>query len=330
MVIQKAWKVYAKKREYLEIRYRSWELVNNRKERRRASVARDYKGDYLDFAYNKLVVGLLGATGTRERLLFSDLSKTAMLKGKKGFFKSIFGGNKEELMDQRFLMLSDKALYSFQFHQEEKKAGDTAPKKTTIKMYYRVPTNQLQSVLVSPYADNFMVFHFAAGTGVTDTLLTCRRKTEFLGVLSMHMKKEGRQLVLNFADTDKFVVNPKKQKSVEVKWVRDPMLAQTEEKITPLQSGAVIEIKAPAGLSSQEVKAPAQPGSIQTVARSMLRAMYDCKGNGIDELGFKVGDLITILKDVADGWYEGELKGKRGMFVFECHHSAAVWNWRSD
>jgi hypothetical protein len=97
--------------------------------------------------------------------------------------------------------------------------------------------------------------------------------------------------------------------------MRDPQMPSGEEKITPLSSGAIIELKAPAGLSPQEVKAPTQPGSVQTVARSMLRAMYDCKGNGIDELGFKTGDLITILKDVVDGWYEGELKGKRGTFV---------------
>ncbi len=108
MVIQKAWKNYTKKREFLEIRYRAWELVNGRKERRRASVARDYKGDYLDFAYNKLVVGLMGATGTREKLMFADLSKTALLKGKSGFFKSLFGAAPKDIMEQRFLVLSDK------------------------------------------------------------------------------------------------------------------------------------------------------------------------------------------------------------------------------
>lgn len=323
MVIQKAWKNYAKKREYLEIRYRAWEVVNGKKERRRASVARDYKGDYLDFAYNKLVVGLLGATGTREKLLFADLSKTAQLKGKKGFFKSLFGGNKEELMDQRFLVLSDKALYSFTFFQEEKKQGDTAPKKTQIKMFYRVPSNQIDRIVVSPYADNYMIFHFAAATGVTDTLVTCRRKTEFLGVLAMDLKKQQRQLNVSFVPNDTLLVNPKKKKNVEIKWVRDPMLAAgggpgSEEKLTVQQSGAIIEIKVAAGLSPQEVKQPVQPGSVQTVARSMLRAMYDCKGNGIDELGFKTGDLITILKDVTDGWYEGELKGKRG-FVPETY-----------
>lgn len=297
--------------------------MNGKKERRRASVARDYKGDYLDFAYNKLVVGLLGATGTREKLLFADLSKTAQLKGKKGFFKSLFGSNKEELMDQRFLVLSDKALYSFTFFQEEKKQGDTAPKKTQIKMFYRVPSNQIDRVVVSPYADNYLIFHFSPATGVTDTLVHSRRKTEFLGVLSMDLKKQGRALNIAFQPQDSLLVNPKKKKNVEIKWVRDPMMAaaggpNSEEKLTVQSSGAIIEIKVAAGLSPQEVKQPVQPGSVQTVARSMLRAMYDCKGNGIDELGFRVGDLITILKDVADGWYEGELKGKRG-FVPETY-----------
>jgi len=113
-------------------------------------------------------------------------------------------------------------------------------------------------------------------------------------------------------------VNPKKKKSVEVKWVRDPTLSSNEEKLIPLNSGAIIELHAAPGLSSAEVKAPTMPGTMTNVARSMLKAMYDCKGNGIDELGFKAGDLITILKDVEGGWYEGELKGKRG-FVPETY-----------
>lgn len=45
-------------------------LVNMRKERRRGSVTREYKGDYLDFTYNKLVLGLLTIVGGKEKVLF--------------------------------------------------------------------------------------------------------------------------------------------------------------------------------------------------------------------------------------------------------------------
>jgi len=46
--------------------------------------------------------------------------------------------------------------------------------------------------------------------------------------------------------------------------------------------------------------------------RPKLKALYDCPGNGVDELGFKAGDIIMMMKDQADGWYEGMLNNKSG------------------
>jgi hypothetical protein len=50
-------------------------------------------------------------------------------------------------------------------------------------------------------------------------------------------------------------------------------------------------------------------GSVQ---RPSLRALYDFKGNGIDELSFKAGDVIFVVQDEREGWFQGELNGKRG------------------
>lgn len=44
----------------------------------------------------------------------------------------------------------------------------------------------------------------------------------------------------------------------------------------------------------------------------MLQALYDCTGNGVDELGFKSGDMIVMLSDEQEGWYQGSLNGKSG------------------
>jgi len=205
-------------------------------------------------------------------------------------------------------LLSDKALYSFVFEL------DIETKKTKAKLYFRVPTLQIQSITVSPLADNYMVFHFAPAANVRDVLQACRRKTEFLGVLSNDIKKQGRTLALSFDVKDTIVVDPKEKKIVEVTWVKDTQsnIPQGDDKLVLVKSNSGVEIHVPPGLQSNEVKAPAQVGGNTNVARSMLKAMFDCKGNGIDELAFKTGDLIAILKNEQDGWYEGELNGQRG------------------
>ena len=45
----------------------------------------------------------------------------------------------------------------------------------------------------------------------------------------------------------------------------------------------------------------------------MVRAINDFSG-GTDELSFKVGDEILLLNEVIEGWWMGELRGKRGLF----------------
>lgn len=51
---------------------------------------------------------------------------------------------------------------------------------------------------------------------------------------------------------------------------------------------------------------PAQP------SRPMARALYPYTGATAEELSFQEGDMIAILKKDPGGWWEGELRGKRG------------------
>ncbi|KIO26365.1 hypothetical protein M407DRAFT_7859 [Tulasnella calospora MUT 4182] len=44
--------------------------------------------------------------------------------------------------------------------------------------------------------------------------------------------------------------------------------------------------------------------------KKLVRALYDYSGGG-DELGFKTGDEIILLSEVSDGWWEGELDGRK-------------------
>jgi len=47
------------------------------------------------------------------------------------------------------------------------------------------------------------------------------------------------------------------------------------------------------------------------------KALYDFEAQDDTELGFKEGDIITVLSQIDDAWYEGEKDGKCGMFPVE-------------
>jgi len=47
------------------------------------------------------------------------------------------------------------------------------------------------------------------------------------------------------------------------------------------------------------------------------RALYDFDAQDDTELGFKEGDIIKVLNQIDDAWYEGEKDGKIGMFPVE-------------
>ena len=48
IVIQKAYRRFKNRKHYLIMRYKTYEIVANKKERRRMSVSREYKGTHSD------------------------------------------------------------------------------------------------------------------------------------------------------------------------------------------------------------------------------------------------------------------------------------------
>ncbi|KAG0737027.1 hypothetical protein G6F62_009753 [Rhizopus arrhizus] len=44
------------------------------------------------------------------------------------------------------------------------------------------------------------------------------------------------------------------------------------------------------------------------------KALYDFGATGPDELSFKTNDLIQVVEEVDEGWWLGELEGRRGIF----------------
>ena len=53
---------------------------------------------------------------------------------------------------------------------------------------------------------------------------------------------------------------------------------------------------------------------IEYLIAVMVEVQYDYDAEYSDKLTIRVGDIIRNCKPVEDGWMEGELNGKRGVF----------------
>lgn len=307
IVIQKAYRRFKNRKHYLILRYKIYGFVAGKKERRRASVSREYRGDYLDFRYNKLVQGLLLSNGSREDILFADRSKVAILRGKKGLFgliKSAFV--KEEQFSHRFIVLTNAAIYSFMFALDE--AG-----KTVVKLYARVPVTQISGVTMSTLADNYAVIHFSQTARTLDIVQACRRKTELVGLIAVQYEKiTGRKLPLTFSNQFTINVSLKKNKEVEITWIKDSSIPPGTQQLKLIRHN--VRVHAPSGIPPSQVQPPPRfeetDKSIQV--RQTLNALYDFDAKEVDELSFRAGDQLFLVEEEKDGWYRAEINGKKG------------------
>ncbi|KAJ9654771.1 hypothetical protein H2198_006210 [Neophaeococcomyces mojaviensis] len=74
-------------------------------------------------------------------------------------------------------------------------------------------------------------------------------------------------------------------------------------------------VNAFAGLATKK-KPPPPPPRIPSHHYQFVTALYDFGGQGQGDLAFKEGDKIKVLKktDSTDDWWQGELRGIKGMF----------------
>jgi len=85
--------------------------------------------------------------------------------------------------------------------------------------------------------------------------------------------------------------------------------------VQPVAQPVVQPVMQPVQPKAQPVApAAARPPVPQpaAVARPTAKALYNYAGATQDELSFNEGDIIVILKKDPVGWWEGELKGRRG------------------
>lgn len=307
--IQKIWKRYKQVRYFLRVRAKCYDLVNGRKERRRNSVSREYLGDYLNFSLNPVVKNLISLSQSNETILFADKVKYFYLKGKRSLFKMIadtLTGKPKELSATRFLMLSNESLYCFVFE------ADPETGNTRAKVYFRIDLSKLLCISLSPNQDNFVILHFTADAGSTDALISCKNKTEFVGLVSESFKiRTSRSLPLNFTSSDSISIQRKnKVDIISIQFVKDEF--STDETVIPHVNEIRIQIAS--GLQPSQVTEPFRPPETDEnlSVREQVRAIYTFEGNGVDELSFREGDVLDVIDPEEDGWYRCQMKGKKG------------------
>ncbi|GAA6039541.1 hypothetical protein JCM8097_008379 [Rhodosporidiobolus ruineniae] len=68
------------------------------------------------------------------------------------------------------------------------------------------------------------------------------------------------------------------------------------------------------GQQDQARQAPPPPPQRVQDQRTRCKAVWDYTKNQPDDLGFRTGDVITIVEEVNADWWKGELNGQTGLF----------------
>ncbi|NXN92281.1 MYO1E protein, partial [Rhinopomastus cyanomelas] len=174
--IQKAWRKYAARKKYVQMREEASDLLLNKKERRRNSINRNFVGDYIGMEDHP---ELRQFVGKREKIDFAD---TVTKYDRR--FKSV----------KRDLVLTPKCIYLI--GREKIKQG---PEKGQVKevLKRRMEVERILSVSLSTLQDDMFILHEQE----YDSLLESVFKTEFLSLLSKrYEEKTQRKLPLKFSN----------------------------------------------------------------------------------------------------------------------------------
>ncbi|KAL1420915.1 hypothetical protein MTO96_004288 [Rhipicephalus appendiculatus] len=185
-VIQKAFKKYFARQQYLKQKQKAADILQGRKERRHHSLNRNFVGDYIGLDHHPELRVLVGK---RERVEFAE----TVLKYDRRF-KPV----------KRDLILTPKSLFLIG-REKIKKGNDKGKIKEVIKR--KIDLENISQVTTSTRQDDFLVLQVR---NEYDTFIESVFKTEFLFMLDKKVR-EKCQRPLNLQFSDKMEYRVKKE-----------------------------------------------------------------------------------------------------------------------
>jgi len=178
-IIQSTWRAWQVRKAYIELKKQSMDIFKGNKERNRLSVARGataYFGDFLGLQDSQEILGHLSQHGDKI-VIFSDMVKKV---------------NRRDKMQERALIISDKAVYNFEKLKKPKKGANYEFKR-------RFSFESIASVSLSKLQDDFIVFHVP---NEYDYVYECQKKTVAVTIMNSEFQKLfNKPLKLNFMDS---------------------------------------------------------------------------------------------------------------------------------
>ncbi|XP_072134519.1 unconventional myosin-Ie isoform X2 [Mobula birostris] len=175
--IQKAWRKYAARKKYVQMREEASDLLLNKKERRRNSINRNFVGDYIGMEDRP---ELRQFVGKREKVEFADTVNKYDRR-----FKSV----------KRDLVLTPKFVYLIG-REKVKEGSAKGQMKEVLKR--KIELERILTVSLSTMQDDFFILHEQE----YDSLLESVFKTEFISLLSKRYgEKMQKKLPLRFSNT---------------------------------------------------------------------------------------------------------------------------------
>ncbi|XP_025987420.1 unconventional myosin-Ie isoform X2 [Solenopsis invicta] len=182
-VIQKAFKKYFAWKRQAQQKQEAADLFFGHKERRWASLNRNFVGDYIGLEGKPQTMSLIGR---REKVFFAEVVKKYDRRFK---------------MCRRDLILTGKYIYLI--GREQIKKGPEKGKSIEV-IKRKLPFNQISYVSLSTLQDNFIIIHVKEDYA---SLLELVFKTEFLSVLSKkYLEDIGHPLNIRFSNDLEFKV----------------------------------------------------------------------------------------------------------------------------
>jgi len=307
-IIQRRWRECRGRAFARRVKQTVPELFWGMKERRKDSVYREFKGDYIS---------------SKSSRIFKKNIKTKHKEGRVYFADKIVQLNPKGKPAKRVIIVTEKAIYLI---------GGLIGKKVVL----RININEISSVELSTLQDGVFVIRTKDGN---DEIFESDKKTELIGALyelSAELAKEGNSsgdggayvsgtFQVNFATSGSLATKNKKSTRT-LEWKKEDSLG---DKLNISAKGSTTIISTGPGLDKsagpKKRSKPQKSERMRQINRSgaadqriavvcQVKAKSDYEARNARELSFKAGDIIDVTKKSASGVWQGQVRGKRGTF----------------